>query len=216
MTLPGFLPEAATLAAYTVAVVVLAITPGPDLTLFLGQTISGGRKAGFAALAGACTGLIVHSSVAAVGLSALLAASPKAFLVLKWVGAAYLAWLAYDALRNGSGLTRDPATVRERGIRRAYIKGLMIDLLNPKIILFFVTFLPQFVSVNDPDAGGKLFFLGLWYIVFSLPCVIPIILTAERIAGWLKGSQRATRLFDYVFAGVMGGFAMKLLMTQTR
>ena len=211
-----YLPTLPVIAAYTVAVAILTLTPGPDMTLFLGQTVSNGRRAGFASMAGACTGLLFHTAFAAVGLSALLAASSTAFEVLKWIGAGYLAWLAYEALRHGSGLTSDPARMRRSTPRAAYFRGLTINLLNPKIILFFVTFLPQFVAVTDPHAASKLVFLGVWFILVAIPMTIPMILGAERIAGFLKRSKTATRVFDWLFAGVMGAFALKLLFTQTR
>ncbi|MCC0016156.1 MAG: LysE family translocator [Rhodobiaceae bacterium] len=211
-----FIPAAPTLAAYAIAVVILAATPGPDLTLFLGQTVANGRRAGFAALAGTCTGLLGHSAIAALGLSALLAASPQTFLALKWIGAAYLAWLAWEALRHGSGISRERGSERHTLVSRAYMRGLMINLLNPKIILFFVTFLPQFVSPADPHAGGKLFFLGICYIAVSVPVILPFLFAAERVSAWLSGSRRATRMLDYAVAGVMGGFAAKLLLAQAK
>jgi len=210
-----FIPSLATLAAFSLAAIALTLTPGPDMTLFLGQTVSNGRRAGFMSMAGASSGIVVHSLAAAIGLSALIAASPQAFEVLKWVGAAYLAYLAYEVLRHGSGLTGD-GPAKSHSLRKAYMKGLTINLLNPKIILFFVTFLPQFVSPTDPHASGKLMFLGLFFLVIAIPMVIPMILGAERISGFLRGSKRATRVFDWMFAGVMGGFALKLLATQAR
>lgn len=210
-----FIPSLGTLAAFTLAAVALTITPGPDMTLFLGQTVANGRKAGFMSVAGACSGIVVHSLAAAIGLSALIAASPQAFEVLKWIGAAYLAFLAFDVLRNGSGLTQE-GTSQPNSLKKAYLKGVMINLLNPKIILFFVTFLPQFVSPADPHASGKLLFLGLFFLVISVPIITPMIFGAERISNFLRGSKRATRVFDWLFAGVMGGFALKLLATQAR
>lgn len=210
-----FIPSLGTLAAFTLAAIALTITPGPDMTLFLGQTVANGRKAGFMSVAGACSGIVVHSLAAAIGLSALIAASPQAFEVLKWIGAAYLAFLAFDVLRNGSGLTQE-GTAQSNSLKKAYLKGVMINLLNPKIILFFVTFLPQFVSPADPHASGKLLFLGLFFLVISVPIITPMIFGAERISKFLRGSKRATRVFDWLFAGVMGGFALKLLATQAR
>lgn len=210
-----FIPSFATLAAFSLAAIALTLTPGPDMTLFLGQTVANGRRAGFMSMAGASSGIIVHSLAAAIGLSALIAASPQAFEVLKWIGAAYLAYLAYEVLRHGSGLTGD-GPPKSNSLKKAYMKGLTINLLNPKIILFFVTFLPQFVSPTDPHASGKLMFLGLFFLVIAIPMVIPMILGAERISGFLRRSKRATRIFDWLFAGVMGGFALKLLATQAR
>jgi threonine/homoserine/homoserine lactone efflux protein len=209
-----FLPSLPVLASYTLAAVALTLTPGPDMTLFLSNAVTSGRAAGLASIAGACTGIVVHSVLAAVGLSALIAASPAAFAALKWLGAAYLAWLAVQALRHGAGLTLDPNHPRRRSMRAAFLKGLWINLLNPKIILFFVSFLPQFVSPSDPNVQGKLFFLGLWFILVALPIVVPMVFAAERVAKLLQGSKLFSRLFSWLFAGVMGAFAIKLLVTR--
>ena len=213
LTLP-FVPDLAVLAAYTVAVVLLTVTPGPDMTLYLGKAVAGGRAAGFAAFAGTAAGLVVHSTLAAIGLSALLAASATAFLALKVVGAVYLLYLAVDAVRNGSAFALEDAEGRREPLRRLFLKGLAINVLNPKIIIFFVTFLPQFVTAGDPQAAGTLFFLGLWYIVVTILPTIAMILAAERLAAFLKRSPRAIRAFDWLFAGIMGAFALRLLTAR--
>jgi threonine/homoserine/homoserine lactone efflux protein len=107
-----FLPSLDVLIAYTAAAIVLIVTPGPDMTLFLGQTLSGGRARGFASMLGVSAGLVLHSLLAAFGLSALLAASVTAFGVLKIAGIAYLIWLAVQSLRHGSALRRSPKAMR--------------------------------------------------------------------------------------------------------
>ena len=147
----------------------LFITPGPDMSLFLAKTIAGGRRAGIAAMTGASLGCVVHSLLAAFGLSALIAASPTLFLALKIVGALYLLWLAIDAVRNGSSLN----VKAERRQRRASLverwrSGSRVNLTNPKVVLFFLTFLPQFVDAHDPHAAGKLLFLGIYFVVLDL------------------------------------------------
>ena len=98
-------PDTAVLLPFTLAVVVIALTPGPDMTFFLGRALAHGRAAGLAAMAGASTGILVHTMLVALGLSALIVAAPTAFLALKVVGALYLAWLAVQAIRHGSALT---------------------------------------------------------------------------------------------------------------
>jgi threonine/homoserine/homoserine lactone efflux protein len=211
--MPEFLPSLPVLAAFAFASAVLALTPGPDMTLFLSKTVSQSRTAGIAAFAGATSGLVIHSCLAAIGLSALLAASATAFTVLKIAGAAYLAWLAVDAIRNGSSFALTREAERER-IGTVYLKGLAIDLLNPKVIVFFVTFLPQFVSPDDPHPAAKLLFLGLIFVVVSIPTCLPLIFFADRIAGWLKRSRWATRAVDYLFATVLGAFAVRLLFSE--
>ena len=209
-----FLPDATIIAAYTAAAMLLILTPGPDMTLFLGQTLTGGRSRGFAAFLGASAGLLVHTMLAAFGLSALLAASATAFGVLKIVGCGYLIWLAIDALRHGSALTLKPGNTPPQPLGKVFMMGVGINLLNPKIIVFFLTFLPQFVSVSDPHAGAKLMFLGLYFIALGLPICALLILAAERFTAAIRRSPKLMRAIDYLFAGLMGAFAVRLLLAR--
>jgi threonine/homoserine/homoserine lactone efflux protein len=212
----SFVPDMAVLLAYSLACLVLFITPGPDMSLFVAKTLTGGRRAGIAAMAGAMIGCVVHSLLAAFGLSALIAASPAAFLALKIVGALYLFWLAVDAVRNGSALSAmagEPAPVQ---FWRTLALGLSINLTNPKVVLFFVTFLPQFIEAQDPHASGKLMFLGIYFVVLTSPLAVLLILGAERLLGAIRRHPRMLRVIDWVFAGVFGTFAVRILTTQTR
>lgn len=211
-----FLPDAPTLLAYTVACAVLFLTPGPDMSLFLAKTLSGGRRAGMAAMLGANLGCLVHTLLAAIGLSALLAASATAFTAVKIVGAAYLLWLAVDAIRSGSALHVKAEGSNREPFIRTLLLGAGVNLTNPKVVLFFVTFLPQFVRAGDPDASAKLVFLGLYYVLFSLPFAALMILGAERLLAFLKGRRRVLRAIDWTFAGVFGFFAVHILATQSR
>jgi threonine/homoserine/homoserine lactone efflux protein len=209
------LPDAHVLLAFTLAGFVLVVTPGPDMALFLGQTLTAGRARGFAAMLGVTTGVVLHSLIAAFGLSALLAASVVAFTALKLAGVAYLIWLAIGALRHGSALTLRRDAAVKQPLRKVYLLGLGCNLLNPKIIMFFVTFLPQFVSASDPQAGAKLLFLGLYFVVLALPICAILILAAERFTATIRRSPRLTRAIDWLFAGLMGMFAVRLLFWRT-
>ncbi len=204
------------LAAFTPAVLVVALTPGPDMTLFLGNAIAQGRRAGIATLVGTNGGLIVHALFAAFGLSALLAASETAFMAVKAAGALYLVWLAFQAIRHGSSLTLRSQGGAAKSQRELVLTAFGVNLLNPKIVLFFVTFLPQFVSPADPYAAHKLLFLGLYFIAVSLPLCIGLVFTADRISAGLKRSRRAMRVFDYLFAGLMGAFAVRLIAARAQ
>ncbi|WP_206454670.1 LysE family translocator [Aurantimonas marina] len=212
-----FLPDLPTLLAFTLAAFVLTITPGPDMTLFLGRTLSEGRAAGFAAMLGAASGIVVHTSLAAFGISALIAASPRAFFALKIVGAGYLVYLAVQAIRGGSTFKLDgkPAG-RRHSLTSNWLTGLGINLLNPKIVLFFVTFLPQFVSARDADVTGKLFFLGMFFIALAVPMSVAMILAADRFAAALKRRPKVMRAIDWLFASVFSAFAVRILLTQGR
>lgn len=209
-----FLPDSAVLASYSLAAFILFITPGPDMSLFLAKTLSGGRWAGISAMAGALTGCLFHTLAAALGLSALIAASATAFTILKVVGALYLLWMAYDAIRNGSALSINDTKPEAPNLKRTFLQGIGINLTNPKVVLFFITFLPQFVSASDPHAQGKLVFLGLYFVAISVPLAILMILGAERLIGLLKARPRIMRTIDYVFAGIFGMFAAKIFATQ--
>jgi threonine/homoserine/homoserine lactone efflux protein len=209
-----FLPEPGVLLAYSLACFVLFITPGPDMSLFLAKTVTGGRKAGLAAMLGAMTGCCFHTLLAALGLSALLAASATAFTMLKIVGALYLLWLAVDAVRHGSALHVSIDRQSSSAFWRSFVLGIGINLTNPKVVLFFVTFLPQFVEAGDPNASGKLLFLGLYFVAFSAPLAALMILTAERVIALLRHRPRLLRAIDYGFAGLFSAFALKILVAS--
>ena len=211
-----FIPDLPILLAYTVACFVLFITPGPDMSFFLSKTITGGRRAGVAAVLGTSTGCAVHTLLAALGVSALLAASATAFTVLKIVGALYLLWLAVDAVRRGSALNVRAGAPRAEPWHKTFLLGVGINLTNPKVVLFFVTFLPQFIDAADPHASGKLLFLGLYFIALTLPLCVLLILAADGVIAGLKGRPRLMRAIDYSFAGLFGAFAVKILATQGR
>ncbi len=211
-----YIPDATIFIQFAIATFVIAITPGPDMTLFVGRALSNGRGAGLACMFGAMTGVLIHTAMVALGLSALIVASPEAFLVLKVFGAGYLLWLAYQAIRYGSAFSPESTAGRQRTLFENWATGLGINLLNPKIILFFMTFLPQFVAASDPHAPGKLFVLGLLFIPLSLPVTVPMVLAADGFSQLLRKTPTVTRMLDYLFAGVFSAFAIKILMAQAR
>ncbi|MBM3636244.1 MAG: LysE family translocator [Alphaproteobacteria bacterium] len=210
------IPSLGTILGFSLASFVLAITPGPDMILFLSRTVTGGRTMGFAAMLGASAGMVVHMTLAAFGLSALLAVSATAFFILKVVGGLYLLWLAYGALRHGSAFCVDREDVPQQSLRATVLTGVGINLTNPKVIVFFVTFLPQFIDAGDAHASGKLMFLGILFLVIGITTNAFIILIAERVTGFMQSSPRAMRYFDYGMAGIMSAFALKLVFTQGR
>ena len=211
-----YVPALPVLAAFSLAVFLLAITPGPDMTLWMSRTLRDGRTIGLMTLLGTNLGIALHTLLVAFGISALIVASPIAFLVLKTGGAAYLLWLAIQAVRNRSVLSLAASGRREASAWRAFLNGLWVNLLNPKVIIFFMTFLPQFVRVNDPHVTGKLIFLGLLSILIALPVAIAVVFGAHGLADWLRRKPQVMRVVDYVFACVFSIFAIRILMTQGR
>ena len=129
-------------------------------------------------------------------------------------GVAYLVWLAIGALRHGSALTLAADAADRRPLGRVYLMGLGVNLLNPKIVMFFLTFLPQFVSVADPQAGAKLLFLGVYFTALGVPACAGLILAADHVVAALRRSTKVMRGFDLLFAGLMTAFAVKLLFSR--
>jgi len=209
-----FLPSLPVFSAFTLAAFVLTVTPGPDMTLFLGRALSQGRAAGMAAMFGAATGVVIHTLLAAFGISALINASPNGFLALKIVGALYLLWLAVQAIREGSAFSLEETGRKPKSLVSNWLAGIGINLLNPKIILFFITFLPQFVSPTDANAAGKMIFLGFYFIVFACVCCAFMIYAVDKVADTLRQNPKVTRSIDWLFAGVFSAFAIRILFTE--
>lgn len=214
--MPAFIPDFSVMLAFALAAIVLAITPGPDMALFISRTVNYGRAHGVMAVLGATTGIFVHIVLAAVGLSLLLATAPTAFLALKIAGAIYLLWLAIQALREGGGISLLSKARKQPSLVKSYLTGIGINLTNPKVILFFVTFLPQFVSQDDPAAASKLLFLGAEFLALSFPIVIAIVWGAEWVARILTRSIKARRALNWSFAAVFAGFAAAVLLVEGR
>ncbi|MGV3549091.1 LysE family translocator [Rhizobium sp.] len=211
-----FLPDLTTFVTFTIAVWVLAITPGPDMTLSIARSLADGKAGGMMVVLGTSSGLIIHTLLVALGISALIVASPTAFMILKTGGAAYLVWLAIQAIRHGSSLSVKKADGPQKSGMANYLNGFWCNLLNPKVILFFMTFLPQFVSAQDPHVAGKLIFLGFWAILAGMPINMMVVVVAEKLSTWLQNNRRVLRGIDYSFAGIFSLFAFKIFMTQAR
>jgi threonine/homoserine/homoserine lactone efflux protein len=213
--MPAFIPDLSVILAFALASLVLIITPGPDMALQMSRAINYGFWHGIMTGLGAMTGIAVHTALAAFGISLLIVAAPVAFLALKIVGALYLIWLAWQAVTQGGGI-RIAAAGKQPTYRQSYLTGVGINLLNPKVVLFFVTFLPQFIDQHDPAAPQKLFFLGLEFIVLSVPLMVLLVYFAERIADTFRRSKWVERTINWSFAGIFTIFAATILTAQAR
>lgn len=189
MTLPV---DPALLLAWFGAVLVLCATPGPDFAFILGQTLRGGRRMGWAAVFGVCAGVLVHVALSAAGVAALVAANPSLFDALRIGGALYLLWIGVGALRAAwSGAPAlAPAEVTSMTLRAAFLQGFVTNLTNPKVILFFLAILPQFVAPDRAPAWVQMLLLGPVLPLVAQPFYWVVIEAGSRLAARAAGAAR--------------------------
>ena len=184
------------LPLFLAAALLVNLTPGPDMLFVAGSGAVHGRRAGVLAALGVGTGCLLHVALAAVGLSALLAASATAFTLVKWVGAAYLVWVGISMLRmrrRGDELADDgphDATL-VRGSSRVFWQGAWTNALNPKVALFFLAFLPQFIVPGAPQQALCFLVLGLVFTVGGVVVNIGVALLTHRVRQGLSGRSGA-------------------------
>ncbi|HEX8990003.1 MAG TPA: LysE family translocator [Rhodocyclaceae bacterium] len=173
LTLPQF-------AAFLAAAVLITLAPGPDNLMVLSIGMARGRRPGVAFGLGCALGCLNHTLLAALGVGALIAASPLAFATLKVIGGLYLVWLGAQAIRQARPIGAPPAQAPSERPAKLFVKGLVANAINPKVVLFFLAFLPQFVDAGRGHAGWQMAQLGL---VFTLETVLIF-----GAIGWFSGS----------------------------
>jgi threonine/homoserine/homoserine lactone efflux protein len=202
----------AQLLGFLLAAVLITATPGPDNLMVLGMGMSRGRAQGIAFGLGCALGCLSHTLLAVVGVSALIAASPVAFTLLKWTGGAYLVWLGLQALRSSGAAQVPAAGTPAQPLRTLFFKGMFANAINPKVVLFFLSFLPQFVVPAQGSVGLQLGVLGL---VFTAQAVVLFGLLgyfAGAIGAWLNRRPRAGLWLDRVAGGVFVGLGLKMVV----
>jgi threonine/homoserine/homoserine lactone efflux protein len=188
------------IALFLVASALLTIAPGPDIVYVLTRGIAQGRKAGLAAAAGFSTGCIFHTLLAALGIAAIIRSSPLAFDLVRYAGAAYLVWIGIQAIRHASAFSLAAAS-DERALRTIFRQSVIGNALNPKVTLFFLSFLPQFVNTGAGHVGWQMAFLGVVFMVQSFVIFGLVALFSGGIGNWVRQKPAiATRL--NLFAGI--------------
>jgi threonine/homoserine/homoserine lactone efflux protein len=182
------LPEWSSLSIFVVASLVLLLTPGPAVLYIVTRSIDQGRRAGLVSMLGVHVGTLAHVAAAAAGLSAVLAASATAFGAVKYLGAAYLIYLGIRRLldRTAGHVTSGR---RGRPLRRAFLDGVVVNVLNPKTALFFLAFLPQFADVSRGSVGVQILCLGLLFVMLGVLTDGLYAVSAGAAAQWLRGSH---------------------------
>lgn len=197
---------------FLVAATVLAVTPGPGIAYVVARTVAGGRPEGLASCVGTAAGGLVHVLAAAFGLSVLLAKSATAFSLVKYLGAAYLVYMGVRLLMRDAGAVAVKA-VAARGARRALIEGVAVEVLNVKTALFFLAFLPQFVSPAEPVAA-QLVLLGTVCVSLNTLVDVIAVFAADRVLGTERVRAARARLLTRVSGGTMIGLGAFLALAR--
>jgi len=202
-----------TIVIFFAASVALAIAPGPDNIFVLTQSALYGRKAGMLVTLGLCTGLLVHTTAVSLGVAAIFQTSILAFNILKIVGALYLLYLAYQAFRaNPTKLSGGGK--QKLSWRKLYARGIIMNITNPKVAVFFLAFLPQFANPSLGSITIQIIIFGALFIVATLLVFGAVAWFAGFLGEWLKGSEKAQIILNRVAGTVFAGLALRLAISE--
>ncbi|NLU01985.1 MAG: LysE family translocator [Pseudomonas lundensis] len=204
------------LLMFAAACLVMVLTPGPNMIYLISRSICQGRKAGVTSLLGVVAGFFVHMLAAAIGLTAVFLAVPLAYEALKWAGALYLLWMAWQAVRPGA---RSPFEARELlpdAPSRQVLMGFLTSVLNPKVAMFYLSIFPQFISPEHGSLFIQSILLGLTQISVSFTVNLLIALFASGIAVWFVRNPLWLAVQRYVMGGVLAALAVRLMLEQRK
>lgn len=198
---------------FIAASVALTLLPGPDILFVLTQSISQGKTAGMAIAAGLCTGLFFHTGAAALGVSAILYSSAVAFSILKYAGAIYLLYLAYKAIKEEGSLT-SMGSIKERNLGLLYRRGIFMNILNPKVSLFFLAFLPQFINAESGSIPLQMIFLGAVFFAQAIVVFSIVSFFAGMIGIRLMEKPGLGKKINWAKAGIYSVIGIELALSR--
>jgi threonine/homoserine/homoserine lactone efflux protein len=199
---------------FLIAAVLLNLSPGPDIAFILGQTMRGGRQSGFAAMFGIWAGAFGHVLLAAAGLSAIIATSALAFSIVKWVGAAYLIWLGIAALRSDGGSFVSKDVKSSPDVLPIFKQGVIVALMNPKVAVFFLAFLPQFVVEGAGPLWAQLFLHGSLIIVVAALIEPPLVIAGEKLTSKLRNNPKVGLWMDRSLGAIFVALGVRLALEE--
>lgn len=204
------------LLLFSGAALLMVLTPGPNMIYLISRSICQGGKAGVISLLGVIAGFLVHMFAAAIGLTMLFLAVPLAYEVLKWAGAAYLLYLAWQAVKPGARSPFEARQLPEDPPSRLFLMGFLTNVLNPKIAIFYLSIFPQFVSPEHGSVFLQSIVLGVTQITVSFTINLAIALSAASLAAWFVRNPRWLAAQRYFMGFVLAGLALRLAAEQRR
>jgi len=199
---------------FLLAAVLITASPGPDNLMVLGLGMSKGRKQGMVFGLGCALGCLSHTLLAVLGVSALIAASPVAFTALRVGGGLYLVWLGYNALRSQGGSKTSDGNAAPQSLRSLFTKGLVANAINPKVVLFFLSLLPQFVIPANGNVPGQMLALGVTFTVQAAILFGLLGYFAGAIGAWLNRKPGAGKWLDRIAGTVFVALGIKLIVAR--
>jgi threonine/homoserine/homoserine lactone efflux protein len=199
---------------FLLAAILITASPGPDNLMVLSMGISKGRRQGIAFGLGCALGCLSHTVLAVVGVSALIAASPTAFTLLKVCGGLYLIWLGVNALRSLGGAKVGAVKSDETSLSKLFLKGVFANAINPKVVLFFLSFLPQFVIPANGNVGLQMALLGVTFTVQAAVLFGTLGYFSGAIGQWLNTKPKASAILDRVAGTVFVALGLRLIVNR--
>lgn len=198
------------------AALLMVLTPGPNMIYLISRSICQGRAAGVISLLGVIGGFFVHMLAAAIGLTAIFLAIPLAYEILKWLGALYLLWLAWEAVKPGARSPFEARALPADSPRKLMLMGFLTNVLNPKVAVFYLSILPQFINTERGSVFAQSLVLGVTQISVSFAVNLLIALSAAGIATWFIRNPLWLAVQRYVMGGVLAALAVKLVLEPRR
>jgi threonine/homoserine/homoserine lactone efflux protein len=209
------MPTLETITVFTAAAMALNVTPGPSIVYVMSRSFGQGRTAGLVSALGLGTGSLLHAIAAALGLSTIVAYSPVVYAVVKYLGAAYLVYLGVSFLRQRTVRTAD-AVLPHLSLTRVYWQGVLTEVLNPKIALFFLAFLPQFVDPAHGSVAGQTLFFGLLFHVTGVPINMLVAVAGSGTAAWFSRNRLLVTMRNWLAGIVLIGLGLRLALGERR
>jgi len=211
------MPSTNSILLFMAAALALNISPGPSILYILSRSLGQGREAGLVSVLGLATATLIHAVAMALGLSTLLLYSPVAFSVVKYLGAAYLIYLGVSALLSRRAIhAASTANAAPLSLGAVYRQGVVTDLLNPKVALFFISFLPQFVDPSASSPTLQILFFGLLFHVTGVPVNLMVALAGGRLAAFMARRPRWARMQSWTSGTVLVALGLRLALSEQR
>lgn len=192
----------------------LCLAPGPDNIYVLTQGITKGKKAAIITTLGLCTGLIIHTTAAALGISVIFKTSEVAFNIVKYLGAAYLLYIAYQAYKHRDEPLNLEASSSKKEMKGLYMKGFIMNVLNPKVSIFFLAFLPQFVNINEGNVPMQMIILGIIFMIMTILVFSTIGIIANALSSKLTSNPKIVKYMNVMTSFVLVSLGIKLALSE--